>query len=65
MFRYKGRSERVSRGFRGGFEGVQLGLPLLTLSQPSANPQATPRQPPMKYEQMMVKKMGEKRQIGK
>jgi len=42
MFRYKGRSERVSRGFRGGFEGVQLGLPLLTLSQPSANPQATP-----------------------
>jgi len=48
----------LQRGLAGGSEGVQWALALRTPSEPPRNPQATLRQPPMKYIRMMEKKRG-------
>jgi len=45
-------SKTFQWGFIGGWERVGWGLPLLTLNQPSTNPQATLSQPPMSTEQI-------------
>ena len=43
------------RGFRGGFEGVQWGIALGRPSKGPRNPLGRPSEPPVKYEQIMVK----------
>ena len=46
--------ESVERVFRGGWERVQWGLPILTLTEPSLNPHWTLTEPSLNPEQIQI-----------